>query len=122
MLQPLVGGTYTVDADLVYALQNEPSGEHASNLGAIMAYHLGQRINVPAYIVDPVTVDEMEPVARLSGLPELPRISQSHVLNMKAVARKVTREMGKAYQDVNLIVVHLGGGYFRCPAPQRKDD
>lgn len=115
MLKPLVGGTYLVDDYLVNILQDAPGGEHASNLGGIMAYHLGQRIHVPAYIVDPVTVDEMDPVARLSGLPELPRLSQSHALNMKAVARKVAHQMGKAYQDVNLIVVHLGGGISVAP-------
>lgn len=110
LLKPLPGGTYLVDEYLVRTLQNAPGGEHASNLGGIIAYYLGKQTNVQAFIVDPVAVDEMEPVARLSGLPELPRISQSHALNMKAVARKVAREMGKAYQDMNLIVSHLGGG------------
>jgi len=115
LLNPLVGGTYLVDVDLVRTLHNAPGGEHASNLGGIIAYHLGRSINVPVYIVDPVSVDEMEPVARLSGLPELPRLSQSHALNMKAVARKVAREMGKTYQDLNLIVAHLGGGISVAP-------
>ena len=115
LLNPIVGGTYLVDGDLVCTLQSAPGGEHASNLGGIIAYYLGRRINVLAYIVDPVSVDEMEPVARLSGLPELPRLSQSHALNMKAVARKVAREMGKSYEDLNLIVVHLGGGISVAP-------
>ena len=115
LLKPLVGGTYKVDDDLVHTLHNAPGGEHASNLGGIIAYHLGRSINVPVYIVDPTSVDEMEPVARLSGLPELSRLSQSHALNMKAVARKVAREMGKKYQDLNLIVVHLGGGISVAP-------
>lgn len=110
MLKPIAGGTYLVDEHLVEILSNAPEGEHASNLGGIMAYHLGQQIKAPAYIVDPVSVDEMAPVARLSGLPELPRLSQSHALNMKAVARKVAAQMGRVYQDVNLIVAHLGGG------------
>ena len=118
MLKPLVGGTYLVDVDLVRTLQEAPGGEHASNLGGIMAYYLGQQTHIPAYIVDPITVDEMEPVARLSGLPELPRLSQSHALNMKAVARKVARQMGKTYEELNLIVVHLGGGI--SVAPHRK--
>lgn len=115
LLNPLVGGTYLVDNDLVQILQDAPGGDHASNLGGIIAYHLAQKIQVPAYIVDPVAVDEMEPLARLSGLPELPRLSQSHALNMKAVARKVARRMGNAYQDVNLIVAHLGGGISVAP-------
>jgi len=118
LLNPLVGGTYLVDASLEDTLHNAPGGEHASNLGGIIAYHLGQRINVPVFIVDPVSVDEMEPVARLSGLPELSRLSQSHVLNMKAVARKVAQELGKTYQDLNLIIAHLGGGI--SVAPHRK--
>jgi len=118
MLKPLVGGTYLVDDNLLHTLQDAPGGEHASNLGGIMAYHLGQRAHVPSYIVDPITVDEMEPVARLSGLPELPRLSQSHALNMKAVARKVAGEMGKTYENLNLIVAHLGGGI--SVAPHRK--
>ncbi|TGE31580.1 butyrate kinase [Desulfosporosinus sp. Sb-LF] len=115
MLKPLVGGTYLVDESLVKTLRNAPGGEHASNLGGIIAYYLGQRINVPVYIVDPVSVDEMEPLARLSGLSELPRLSQSHALNMKAVARKVAREMGKSYQTINLIIAHLGGGISVAP-------
>lgn len=118
MLKPLLGGTYLVDDALVKILHNAPGGEHAANLGGIIAYHMGQRSKVPVYIVDPVSVDEMEPVAWLSGLPELPRLSLSHALNMKAVARKVAREMGKSYQDMNLIVAHLGGGI--SVAPHRK--
>ena len=115
LLNPLMGGTYLVDDDLVHALHNAPGGEHASNLGGIIAYHLGRSINVPVYVVDPISVDEMEPIARLSGLPELPRLSLSHALNMKAVARKVAREMGKTYQELNLIVAHLGGGISVAP-------
>ena len=115
LLKPLSGGTYLVDEYLVNECHNAPGGEHASNLGGIIAYHLGQRVNIPAYIVDPVAVDEFEPIARLSGLPELPRISQSHALNMKAVARKVARELGKAYSEVNLVIAHLGGGISVTP-------
>lgn len=110
LLKPLSGGTYLVDEYLVNESHNAPGGEHASNLGAIIAYHLARRVKIPAYIVDPVSVDEMEPVARLSGHPELPRISLSHSLNMKAVARKVAKDLGKTYQEVNLVVAHLGGG------------
>ncbi|AET67239.1 butyrate kinase [Desulfosporosinus orientis DSM 765] len=120
MLNPLAGGTYSVDEDLVNILQNAPGGEHASNLGGIIAYHLGRKISAPAYIVDPVSVDEMEPVARLSGLPELPRLSQSHALNMKAVSRKAALKMGKTYQEINLITVHLGGGISVAPHRQGK--
>lgn len=115
LLNPLVGGTYLVDDELVRSLHNAPGGEHASNLGGIIAYHLGRSIKVPVYIVDPISVDEMEPLARLSGLPELPRLSLSHALNMKAVARKVAHRQGKNYQELNLIVAHLGGGISVAP-------
>lgn len=114
-MKPLSGGTYLVDEYLVRESHNAPGGEHASNLGAIIAYHLAQRVNLPAYIVDPVAVDEMEPVARLSGHPELPRISLSHALNMKAVARKVASGLGKTYQEINLVIAHLGGGISVTP-------
>ncbi|KLU61809.1 butyrate kinase 2 [Peptococcaceae bacterium CEB3] len=115
LLKPLPGGTYVVDEYLAAECRNAPGGEHASNLGAIIAFHLAQRIKVPAYIVDPVAVDEMEAVARLSGLPELPRLSQGHALNMKAVARKVARQLGKSYHEVNLVIAHLGSGISVTP-------
>ncbi|AQS59234.1 butyrate kinase [Desulforamulus ferrireducens] len=115
LLNPIPGGTYLVDEYLVNQSYNAPGGEHASNLGAILAYHLAKSVNIPSYIVDPVAVDEMAPVARLSGLPELPRRSRSHALNAKAVARKVARKLGKAYEDVNLIIAHLGGGISVTP-------
>lgn len=110
LLKPLAGGTYLVDSHLVEELRNATEGEHASNLGGIIAYYLAMRANINAYIVDPVSVDEMEPWARLSGLPELARMSQSHALNMKAVGRKVAREAGADYSGVNLVVAHLGSG------------
>jgi butyrate kinase len=96
-------------------LKKAERGEHASNLGAVMADHLARQLGIPAYIVDPVAVDEMEPVARISGLPDIPRASLSHALNSKAVARKVARDMGKRYEDVNLVVAHLGTGVSVSP-------
>ena len=118
LLKPMSGGTYQVDDVLFHASFNAPGGEHASNLGAIISYHLAQSVNIPSYIVDPVAVDEMEPVARLSGHPELPRMSLSHALNMKAVARKVARDLGKSYEDMNLLIAHLGGGISVTPHRQ----
>ncbi len=115
LLKPLAGGTYQINAEMVADLEAAKYGEHASNLGAIMAKELADSLGVPAYIVDPVSVDEMEDVARISGLPELARVSLSHALNMKAVARKVAKEMGKAYEEVNFIVVHLGTGVSVTP-------
>lgn len=115
LLKPIPGGTYSVTPELVEELHHAPGGEHASNLGGIIAFHLAQEVNIPAYIVDPVSVDEMEPVARLSGHPELPRVSLSHALNMKAVARKVAETMGQRYEEVNFILAHLGGGISVVP-------
>jgi len=98
LLKPLAGGTYSVNEKMVEDLKKAEGGEHASNLGAVMASNLANKLNVPAFIVDPVSVDEMEPVARISGLADIQRISLSHALNMKAVARKVAKEMGKKYE------------------------
>ncbi len=115
LLKPIPGGTFEVNKQMVKDLKEARYGEHASNLGAIMADSLRDELNISAYIVDPVAVDEFEEVARLSGLKELERISQSHALNMKAVAREVAGEMDKSYFDVNLIVCHLGSGISVAP-------
>jgi butyrate kinase len=115
LLKPLAGGTYEVNEQMVEDLKKAERGEHASNLGAVMSAHLARELGIPAFTVDPVSVDEMEAVARLSGLPDLPRISMSHALNMKAVARKVSRDMGRKYEDVNLVVAHLGSGVSVTP-------
>ena len=84
--------------------------QHASNLGGLIARDIADEIGVKAYIADPVVVDEMMPYARISGSPELPRTSVFHALNQKAVARLYARESGKNYEDLNLIVCHMGGG------------
>jgi butyrate kinase len=85
-------------------------GEHASNLGGVLAYEIASNLNIPSYIVDPVVVDELEAVARISGMPELERKSIFHALNQKAVARRLAGDLNKSYSDLNLIVAHLGGG------------
>ena len=110
MLKPIPGGTYAVTDDLLNDLKIGKQGQHASNLGGILAREIGDSIGVPSYIVDPVVVDELMPEARLSGVPELPRISVFHALNQKAVAKRYAKEAGKAYDSLNLIVVHMGGG------------
>ncbi|MCC5467827.1 butyrate kinase [Pelosinus baikalensis] len=115
ILKPLKGGTYEITQEMVNDLREAKRGEHASNLGAVMAYGLAEFLKIPSYIVDPVSVDEMEPVARISGLPDLPRISLSHALNTKAVARKVAKQLGKKYEEMNLIVAHLGTGISVTP-------
>ncbi len=110
MLKPIPGGTYAVTDDLLQDLIIGKQGQHASNLGGILAKEIGDEINVPSYIVDPVVVDELEPIARYSGMPELPRRSVFHALNQKAVAKRYSKEIGKSYDELSLIVIHMGGG------------
>lgn len=110
MLKSIPGGTYAVSDALLQDLKIGKQGQHASNLGGILAKELADSIGVPSYIVDPVVVDELIPIARYSGVPELPRVSVFHALNQKAVAKRYAKESGKAYQDLRLIVVHMGGG------------
>lgn len=110
LLKPIPGGTYATTPELLEDLKIGKQGQHASNLGGILANEIASQINVPSYIVDPVVVDELQDVARLSGHPKMPRISIFHALNQKAVAKRYAKEVGKAYEDLNLIVVHMGGG------------
>ncbi len=110
MLKPIEGGTYAVTDELCADLRVGVQGEHASNLGGLLAREIGDSIGVPSYIVDPVVVDEMEPVARISGVPEIERVSIFHALNAKARARRYAAETGRKYTDINVIVVHMGGG------------
>ena len=110
MLKPIPGGTYAVTDDLLEDLKVGKQGQHASNLGGILAREIADSIGVPSYIVDPVVVDELMPIARYSGVPELPRKSVFHALNQKAVAKRYAKETGRAYDSLNLIVVHMGGG------------
>ena len=110
MLKPIPGGTYAVSDDLLHDLKIGKQGQHASNLGGILAREIGDEIGGPSYIVDPVVVDELMPIARYSGVPELPRTSVFHALNQKAVAKRYAKEKGVSYESLNLIVVHMGGG------------
>ena len=110
LLKPIPGGTYAVTEELLADLAAGRQGQHASNLGGILAKEIGDSLGVPAYIVDPVSVDEMMPIARYSGVPELPRVSLFHALNQKAVARRYAGEQGVPYHSLNLIVAHMGGG------------
>ena len=110
MLKPIPGGTYAVTEELLEDLKKGVQGQHASNLGGILAKEIGDSIGAPSYIVDPVVVDELMPIARYSGVPELPRVSIFHALNQKAVAKRYAKEIGKPYESLRLIVVHMGGG------------
>jgi len=111
LVKPIESGIYRVNEEMKKGLRDSPLGEHASNLGGLIADDIASSlVGVPAFIVDPVVVDEMQPSARLSGLPEIDRISIFHALNQKAVARSYASSVGKKYEDLNLIVAHMGGG------------
>ena len=110
LLHPIEGGTYAVNDTMLRDLKGGLMGQHASNLGGLLAHDLSVQCGAPAFIVDPVVVDELEPVARFSGLPELPRVSIFHALNHKAVARTAAKDLGGAYADFNFIIAHMGGG------------
>ena len=106
----LPSGTYYVNQRMLEDVKlGNVQADHVSNLGCLIASELAKG-TVPAFIVDPVSVDEFPPIARISGLPELPRKSLSHALNIKMVARKAAFEMGRKYEELNLIIVHLGTG------------
>ena len=110
LLKPIEGGTYEVNDLMLEHLKDGYLGEHASNLGGLLAHELNKETGCKSYIVDPVVVDELQDVARISGLKEIERISIFHALNQKAIARRYAKSINKSYEEVNLIVVHLGGG------------
>ncbi|MCF0148210.1 MAG: butyrate kinase [Clostridium sp.] len=110
MLKPMESGTYKVNNRMLEDLKIGVQGQHASNLGGMLADKIAGELNIPAFIVDPVVVDELDDVARISGVPELPRVSKFHALNQKAVAKRYAKENMLKYEDLNLIVVHMGGG------------
>ena len=110
LVRPIPGGTYLVNEAMVADLRVGYNGEHACNLGGLLAYDIGRKYGLPAYIVDPVVVDELQDVARLSGLPLIVRKSIFHALNQKAIARRAANALGKEYETSRLVVAHLGGG------------
>lgn len=110
LLKPISGGTYIVNEKMVNDLKQGLYGEHASNLGGLLAFEISRNLDIPAFIVDPVVVDEMEPIAKISGTPEIERKSIFHALNQKAMARRAAGDLGKNYEEINLVVAHLGGG------------
>jgi butyrate kinase len=110
LLRPIPGGTYAVNEAMLRDLYSGYNGEHASNLGGIIAHSIAEGLNIPAFIVDPVVVDELADIAKISGIPEIPRRSIFHALNQKAAARQAAKDMGRKYEDLHLIVVHMGGG------------
>lgn len=110
LLKPIEGGTYIVNDDMVADLKKGVMGDHPSNCGGLIAYAISKALGSEAYIVDPVVVDELDDIARISGMPLIKRKSIFHALNQKAVGREIAEKLGKSYQEVNLIITHLGGG------------
>lgn len=109
-LPPLKRGAYKVTREMVDFLTYRPIDDHASNLGAIIAYSIAEPLGIPAFIYDAVVVDEMAPVAKYTGVPEMTRRAACHVLNMRAVSIKVAQKMGKRLEDINVVATHMGGG------------
>jgi butyrate kinase len=110
LLKPVISGTYQINTVMLEDLQNSRYGAHASNLGAILADLLAKQAGCSGFIVDPVVVDELDPVARITGHPEMAKKSIFHALNQKAVAKRLAQKLNCSYEDLNLIVAHLGGG------------
>lgn len=111
LLKPLkTGGTYRINEKMLDDLKNDRYGSHACNLGAVLAYELASLNNKPSFIVDPVIIDELDDIARVSGFKGLNRVSVFHALNHKAIAKRYAKDINKRYEDLNLIVAHLGSG------------
>lgn len=110
LMEPIPGGTYAVNDRMVEDMRSAVHGEHPSNLGSVLAKEIGDELGVPSFVVDPVSVDELMPMARISGISDLERPSWFHALNHKAVARWAAERVGKPYEACDLIVAHLGSG------------
>jgi butyrate kinase len=110
LIRPIEGGTYIVNDEMVADLKKGVMGDHPSNCGGLIAYAISKSLVCEAYIVDPVVVDEMEPIAKISGMPLIQRKSIFHALNQKAVARELANKLNKSYAETNMIIAHMGGG------------
>lgn len=110
LIKPMASGTYSINEAMVNDLHLPFAANHASSLGGIIAKRIGDSLGIPSFIVDPVVVDEMLPIAKLTGLKDAPRRSLFHALNQKAVARRCAKQIGKPYEDCKFIVAHMGGG------------
>ena len=110
LIKPVKSGVYEVNETMIDDIRHRPVGQHASNLGALLAYDIAREAGAKAYMADPVVVDELQDVARITGHPDIERVSIFHALNQKAMARAYAEKRGVRYEDLNLIVVHLGGG------------
>ncbi|NQV42240.1 MAG: butyrate kinase [Candidatus Marinimicrobia bacterium] len=109
-LHPLRGGSYEVNDLMLEDLRTNKYSHHASNLGALIGERIGKKLNIPVYITDPITSDEFEPLARISGVPGIQRKSRGHALNIKASLRKLCSRLDKKYTESSWVVCHMGGG------------
>ncbi|MDR1669046.1 MAG: butyrate kinase [Oscillospiraceae bacterium] len=110
LVRPIESGTYLINEAMISDLKSASASVHASALGALIAKELADRLGIPAYVVDPIVVDEMDPCARLTGMPGIERSSIFHALNQKAVARRLAAQLGRPYENLRMVVAHLGGG------------
>ena len=110
LLTAIEAGAYAVNEDMVWQLKNKPRNEHASNVGAMIAKAIADELHIPAFIYDGVTVEELLPINKITGLASMQRKGMGHNLNTRAAAMRYARENGKEYKDVTVIVAHLGGG------------
>jgi butyrate kinase len=110
LIRPIEGGTYIVNDEMVADLKKGIMGDHPSNCGGLIAYAISKSLGCEAFIVDPVVVDEMVPIAKISGMPLIQRKSIFHALNQKAVAREIATCLKKSYAEINIIIAHMGGG------------
>ena len=108
LIGPILSGTYTINDSLFTRLSTDVV--HASNLAGIIGYNLSKELGIPSYITDPVTVDEMAPIAKVTGIPGIERKSKFHALNQKAIARRAAKQLNRRYDESNFIVIHIGGG------------
>lgn len=120
LVNPIPSGTYRIDQKMLEDVKTAARGEHASNLGAILAFSIAAELEIPSFIVDPPAVDEMEPIARISGHRQIQRESLFHALNIKAVARIAAQKINKNINNCNFVLVHLGGGITVCAMKQGK--
>jgi butyrate kinase len=120
MLPPVPSGVINLNQELADFSLNTPVYQHASNLGAPVAFRLAQSYKIPAYVVDPVSVDEMAPIARISGAADFPRFSFGHPLNIRATVRKLAAKLGKDFNQMRCVACHLGGGYSIAPFDRGK--
>ncbi|MBP3909937.1 MAG: butyrate kinase [Niameybacter sp.] len=108
LIGPIPSGTYTINDSLFTRLSTDVV--HASNLAGIIGYNLSKELGIPSYITDPVTVDEMAPIAKVTGIPGIERKSKFHALNQKAIARRAAKQLNRKYDESNFIIIHIGGG------------